>query len=146
VILTDTGPLVALLDRRQRLHQKCREVFQTASLPLVTTWACFTEAMYFAQREGGHGFQHLLWAFVNDGVLRIYDPANANNADYAAGEFLSRMQALMEQYRDLPMDMADASVVAAAEQLNTRKIFTLDNRDFLIYRTAGGGSFDIIPG
>ncbi len=143
--LTDTGPLVALLDKRQQLHQRCRDIFQSASLPLVTTWPCFTEAMYFAQREGGHGFQRLLWAFVNDGVLRIYDPENADDADNAAPDFLGRIESLMEQYRDLPMDMADASLVATAERLNTRKIFTLDKRDFLVYRTADGGSFDIIP-
>ena len=143
--LTDTGPLVALLDKRQQFHQSCRAVFQATSLPLLTTWPCFTEAMYFAQREGGYGFQELLWAFVNDGVLQVCDLGNANDPDTAVADFLSRMRALMAQYRDLPMDLADASLVAIAERLKTRKIFTLDKRDFLIYRTADGGAFDIIP-
>ena len=143
--LTDTGPLVALLDKRQQFHQSCRAVFQATSLPLLTTWPCFTEAMYFAQREGGYGFQELLWAFVNDRVLQVYDPGNANELDTAAADFFRRMRALMAQYRDLPMDMADASLVAAAERLSTHKIFTLDKRDFLIYRMADGRSFEVIP-
>ncbi|WP_228021538.1 hypothetical protein [Vasconcelosia minhoensis] len=54
------------------------------------------------------------------------------------------MQALMEQYRDLPMDLADASLVAAAEALNQKRIFTLD-RDFKICRFKGNQPFDIVP-
>lgn len=54
----------------------------------------------------------------------------------------------MEQYRDLPMDLADASLVVAAEMLNQKRIFTLDrgfDRDFQIYRFKGSQSFDILP-
>lgn len=50
----------------------------------------------------------------------------------------------MEQYRDLPMDLADASLVVAAEMLNQKRIFTLD-RDFQIYRFKGNQSFDVLP-
>ncbi len=56
----------------------------------------------------------------------------------------ARMQVLMEQYRDLPMDLADASLVAAAETLNQKQIFTLD-RDFQIYRFKGNQPFTVVP-
>ncbi|WP_197707011.1 hypothetical protein [Calothrix sp. NIES-3974] len=54
------------------------------------------------------------------------------------------MQVLMEQYRDLLMDLADASLVAAAETLNQKRIFTLD-RDFQVYRLQGDQPFDVVP-
>lgn len=54
------------------------------------------------------------------------------------------MQELMERYRDIPMDLADASLVAVAEVLKQRQIFTLDS-DFQIYRMYGNITFDIVP-
>ena len=50
----------------------------------------------------------------------------------------------MGKYRDKPMDLADASIAAAAEQLGTRRVFTLDS-DFRVYRLADGSSFEIVP-
>jgi hypothetical protein len=59
--------------------------------------------------------------------------------------FMERIGALMDQYNDLPMDFADASLVAASESLRTRTIFTLDRKDFSIYRAFDGGAFEIVP-
>ena len=55
-----------------------------------------------------------------------------------------RMVELMETYRDRPMDLADASVVAAAEHLGMRRLFALD-RDFYIYRLADGSTLEVVP-
>ena len=55
-----------------------------------------------------------------------------------------RTRALMAKYRDLPMDLADASLVAAAEALNLKRVFTLDS-DFRVYRFRSRQAFDIIP-
>jgi uncharacterized protein len=135
-----TGPLVALIDQRQEAHAACVDVFLNGSLPLVTTWPCFTEAMYFAQREGGFPFQQQLWRFVTEGALRLYEPG-----EEILEALLLHMEELMRQYRDLPMDLADASLVALADQLNVRQIFTLDKTDFRIYTTQNGETFEIIP-
>jgi uncharacterized protein len=54
------------------------------------------------------------------------------------------MSQLMDRYRDQPMDLADASIVAAAEHLGTRRLFTLDG-DFRIHRLADGSAFEIVP-
>jgi hypothetical protein len=63
---------------------------------------------------------------------------------HVAGESeIERMVQLMAQYRDLPMDLADASLIAAAETLGTRRIFTFDS-DFAIYRLADNSSVDAI--
>ena len=58
---------------------------------------------------------------------------------------IPRIKALMRKNRDLPMDLADAALVHVAEREKLRRIFTLDRRDFQIYRPARIGRFAIIP-
>lgn len=55
------------------------------------------------------------------------------------------MRELMHKYQDRPMDLADASIVAAAETLGIRRVFTVDS-DFLIYRYKDSAPFEVIPG
>ena len=105
------------------------------SAPLVTTWSCFTEAMYLLGRYGGWLAQQELWNYVADQILVFHINGE---------EEQTRMQLLMEQYRDTPMDLADASLVATAETLNQKQIFTLD-RDFQIYRFRGNQPFEVVP-
>jgi predicted nucleic acid-binding protein len=54
------------------------------------------------------------------------------------------MAALMAQYRDTPMDLADASLVAVAESLRLRRVFTIDS-DFYVYRLADGSALEVLP-
>jgi predicted nucleic acid-binding protein len=54
------------------------------------------------------------------------------------------MRALMRQYHDTPMDLADASLVSAAERFSLRRIFTVD-RHFRAYRIDGTHAFDVLP-
>jgi uncharacterized protein len=58
---------------------------------------------------------------------------------------IERSEVLMVKYADLPMDLADATIVALAEERGERRIFTLDD-DFQIYRIHGRTRFEIIPG
>lgn len=51
---------------------------------------------------------------------------------------LTRAFELMELYADHPMDLADASLVTAAEALGTRRVFTIDRNDFETYRVRRG--------
>jgi hypothetical protein len=90
--------------------------------------------MYFL-RISPH-LQDLLWRMLESGTLRIADL----HADDCA-----RMRHLMRKYRDLPMDLADAALVAIAERERISRIFTLDRRDFEIYRPAGIRRFEILP-
>jgi len=135
VILTDTGPLVALLDADDPHHARCLAALPTLQEPLVTTWACFTEAMYLLGRELGYPAQEALWGYVADGLLVLHTPREGEP---------ERMRTLMAQYRDRPMDLADASLVAAAETRNLRRIFTLDS-DFYVYRLHGTHAFEVVP-
>ena len=134
-MLCDTGPLLALIDRRQPDHERCRQIFETAPLPLVSTWACFVEAMHLSRGLGGPRFQAHLWAMHARQLLILHRHDD---------DELPRMQILMQRYENVPMDLADASLMTAAEALNDRRIFTLDN-DFRIYRFDDGGFFDVMP-
>ncbi len=100
--LTDAGALVALLDKNQPQNTRCRTDFASLSLPLLTTWPAFAEAMYLVHRVGGWPLQHNLWTYVEEGVLQLHAPTKAQQ---------KRMQQLMAQYHDTPMDLADASLV-----------------------------------
>jgi len=50
----------------------------------------------------------------------------------------------MEKYADVPMSLADASLVAVAESLGIRQVFTLDS-DFTVYRFQGRQAFRLLP-
>lgn len=133
--LVDAGPLVAIVDRGEADHARCVAALPSITLPLVTTWPAFTEAMYLLGEAAGWPGQAALWRLVERGDLEL--------AEMSAGARV-RMRALMEKYRDLPMDLADASLVALAEERRLNRVFTLD-RDFRVYRLPRGSSFDVIP-
>jgi hypothetical protein len=80
--------------------------------------------------------QDALWEMIERQVLQII-PLDASDAP--------RMRELMVKYRDLPIDLADAALVRAAERESCRQIFTLDRRDFQAYRPHGLGRFVILP-
>src|SRR5579883_2636954 len=119
--LTDASPLVALINAKDKGHNRCLAVLPSLSAPLLTTWPAFTEAMYLLFSYGGYAAQKALWSYVQDGVLLFHTLGQVEQA---------RMPELMEQYRDRPMDLADASLVTTAEVLGITRIFTLDSRDF----------------
>lgn len=134
--LTDTGPLVALINAADQHHARCDATLAALPAePLITTWPCFTEAMHLLWRDGGYRYQTMLWNMYHDGRLVLHE--------LTATEIL-RMTQLMEQYRDTPMAMADASLVAVAESLALRRIFTVD-RQFYIYRLGDGGALEVVP-
>jgi len=134
--LCDTGPLVALILRGDPHHERCvRALEALPPKPLLTTWPCWVEAVYLVGRVGGFASQEKLWTYVADGLVRLLEPET--------GEW-RRIWALMRQYQDVPMDIADASLVAAAERLKKRKIFTLDSH-FHAYRIHGEDSFEVVP-
>ncbi len=137
MILVDTGPCVALFDPQDGQHQRCREALESIREPLLTTVPVLTEAFHMLS-PGSYG-SHRLREFIARGGLSVW---------FMDGAALQRALALMEQYADHPMDLADASLIVAAEKLNTRKIFTIDRRDFAAYRVRRGHrhySVEIMP-
>ena len=133
--LTDAGPLIALIDADEADHRLCVDTLGQLDLPLVTTWPAFTEAMYLLARAGGPTGRQALWTLVLTGRLQLADLDR---------DALQRCATLMDKYADRPMDLADATLVALAEQRNQRRIFTLD-ADFTIYRLHGRTRFEVVP-
>ena len=137
MILVNTGPLVALFDRKDAEHERCVAAFKPVREPLCTTTPVLTEAFHLLQPASvGSG---RLRDFIGHGGLLVW---------FMDGTSLTRAFELMEQYADHPMDLADASLVAAAEVLETRKIFTIDRTDFAAYRVRRGHRhlpFQVVP-
>jgi hypothetical protein len=134
-VLVDAGPLVALLDRADPAHSLCVETLKALRHSLVTVWPAFTEAMYLLR--GSWLGQKALWSRLETGAVGL---APLDEAD------ASRMRELMEKYRDLPMDLADAGLVRVAERESLTEVFTLDRKHFSAYRAGRRRRFSILPG
>lgn len=127
--------MVALIDRDDPYHERCTAALsKLSSEDFVTTWPCLTEAMYLLGSRYGYAAQAVLWKYVVDGVIKLYDPEK--------GEW-ERLRTLMHTYKDSPMDFADASLVVAGERLRLGRVFTTD-KHFYAYRLYGRGAFEVI--
>ena len=135
MILTDAGPLVAVLDRADRDHRRCVRALAGLVGPMWTTWPTFTEAMHVIGSRAGWRAQQKLWRFVLRQELHIVEIEE---------RAMLRSYELMRKYSDLPMDLADATLVAFAEAHRITQVFTLD-RDFRVYRLHGRRAFEIVP-
>ncbi len=135
VTLTDTGPLVALVDKDDQYHAQATETLKRLpKIPLLRTWPCLTEAMYLLHQSIGYTAQDALWRLIEKGILRLYLPSEDD---------WRQTRELMAQYEDAPMDLADASLVAAAEALFLTRVFTLD-RHFFAYRKMDGNMLEVV--
>ena len=134
VILVDTGPLVALVDGDDQYHAVSTAAYKQIQHPLGTVWPAVVEAMYLL------GFsweaQDAVWELIETEALKLLPLGSAD---------APRMRQLMRKYRDLPMDLADAALVRVAEREKIATIFTLDRRDFHLYRLEGLRRFTILP-
>ncbi|HVN88652.1 MAG TPA: PIN domain-containing protein [Candidatus Binataceae bacterium] len=133
-VLVDAGPLVALVDRSDPHHGSCRKALASLTDPLGAVWPAFTEAMYLLNTSAQA--QRSSWEMLN---VKAIEMIELGESDYPW------MRELMWQYRDLPMDLADVALVRVAERERIRRIFTIDKRDFQIYRPHRLGRFEIIP-
>jgi predicted nucleic acid-binding protein len=127
MIVVDTGPLVALFDPQDAQHERCVKALKAIKEPLVTTIPVLTEAFHMLG-PASVGSDRLR-DFIDNGGLSIWV--------FDRGT-VRRAFEMMEQYADHSMDLADASLVAAAEAVGTRQVFTIDRKDFATYRVRRG--------
>lgn len=125
MILADTGFWLALANRRDRNHEAATEALETIEERLVTTWPVLTETCHLLTTRVGPeaGIR-----FIRSGRSCAYDVFALEAAHFP------RLEALMAKYRDLPMDLADASLVILAEELGSGRILSTDQREFRTYR------------
>lgn len=117
-----------------RHHASCRDVLEGIREPLATVWPVITEAMYLL--DFSSDAQDALWRLLKRDAVKIL-PLDATD--------VPRMRELMRKYRDLPMDLADAALVRTAERERISRVFTIDRRDFEVYRPRGIRRFTIVP-
>ena len=125
MIIADTGFWLALANRRDRHHQAAREALNGLRERLVTTWPVMTETCHLLTARLGVDAELRFLASAMHGGFTIFSLEQVH---------LPRVCELVEKYRDLPMDLADASLVVLAEDLGTGRILSTDTRDFGAYR------------
>jgi len=123
--LIDSGPLVAFYDRKDQWHRWTHEQVDALTPPLLTTEPVLTEACFLLQRGTGH--PAVILRAVQRGILQIAFDVETEAA---------ALETLMDRYADVPMSLADASLVRLSELHREARVFTLD-RDFRQYRRHG---------
>jgi uncharacterized protein len=125
VIAVDTGVFVALADRSDWWHESARKALRTTEDGWITTWPVITEATHLLRKRLDQQAAIDLLADVSDGGVRLWIPSL---------EELAGLPALMRKHANLPMDLADASLVMLAEHLGHGRILSTDMRDFGAHR------------
>ncbi len=125
MIIADTGFWLALASRNDRFHLIAVKALQSLSEPLITTWSVLTETCHLLLSRLGVEAQARFMSSLANGACSVFALDESHTG---------RIVALMDQYRDLPMDLADASLVLFAEHLGHGRILSTDQRDFNTYR------------
>ncbi len=121
--LIDAGPLIALFDRSDKYHLRAVRFIKEFEGQLYSTWPVITEVCHLLDFNTKAQLNFLLW--IERGAVNLIELNSAH---------LSRIIELTKKFNDVPMDLADASLMVAAEKLNCMKIASIDS-DFYIYRT-----------
>jgi predicted nucleic acid-binding protein len=125
MIIADTGFWLALANVKDRHHEVARRVLLALREPLVTTWPVLTETCHLLVSKLGPASSARFIESGGQGAFEIFELEQAH---------LARVAELMRKYADLPMDLADASLVLLAEELGSGRILSTDQRDFGAYR------------
>ncbi|BAZ36850.1 hypothetical protein NIES4101_27700 (plasmid) [Calothrix sp. NIES-4101] len=130
----DTSPIVAILSPSDNYHNDCVEALKLLTPPLLTTWAVLTEAHYLL-RDHRQAINALFRCFKSGLFLLEEIPSKA----------LGSIHEFMDKYSDLNPQIADVSIMYLAEERGISNIFTLDKRDFSVYRFSDKTAPIIIP-
>jgi len=125
MVIADTGFWVALANRRDQYHARAKARLKELDEPLITTWPVVTETCYLLLSRLGTASQRSFVESLGAGASAFFD---------LRPEHAPRIASLMKAYADLPMDLADASLVLLAEELGHGRILSTDTRDFNAYR------------
>ena len=134
MILVDAGPLAAIVNTNDQHHAACTAVLPTIRQPMGTVWPALSEVMYLL--ADSHKEQDAVWEMVARGTVQLL-PLGPDD--------VPRIRELMEKYSDRPMDLADAALIRVAEREGIRQFFTVDRKDFSVYRLHGRIRLSILP-
>jgi predicted nucleic acid-binding protein len=133
-VLVDTGPLVAIMSHADQHHKTCLEALHELPGPLFSCWPVITEAAWLLRRHPGVVRQ--LLDSISAGFLELLPVQSAEAAEIGR---------VIEKYRNIRPQLADAALVYLAERDGFDVIFTLDRRDFSVYQAGRKRAFRIIP-
>ena len=121
-VIIDTGPLVALLNRRERHHAWVKGVLDTIEPPIFTCEPVLSESCFLLQDISGG--QDAILELIARGIMR---------SDFRVAQEIDSLRLLMKKFGDVPMSLADACLVRMTEIDPHGVVLTLDS-DFRIYR------------
>ena len=121
--LIDAGPMIALFDKSDKYHKQVVKFLSGYEGELVTTWPVVTEVSHMLDFNIKTQIDFLKW--LDLGAVSIYQTLQSD---------IKRIITLSEKYMDVPMDLADSSLIVASEKLGIKDILTIDS-DYDIYRT-----------
>lgn len=133
-ILIDTGPLVAILSRKDSSHKVCTETLSLLNPPLVTSWLVITEVHWLLR--GDPPAVKSLFTALKEGFVKILDLDD---------DAVTWLENFLEKYENIDAQIADASLMYLAETYKIRSIFTLDKKDFSVYRTTDKKTLQLLP-
>jgi predicted nucleic acid-binding protein len=132
--VVDTGPLVAIVRKREKAHKKCVAALKTFHSPLRACWPVLTEAAWLLRNEAGG--MKAIGGLIESGLVTLVE------LDETA---LAWIIAFLDRYASAEAQMADAALMYIAEREGLDTVFTLDRRDFSAYRTTDGRALTILP-
>ncbi len=133
--LLDTGFLLAVLDADDQMHEACVEILLQEPAPLLPE-VVLPELAYMVLRELGYETLTTFLRSLSRGEMTIERITSTD---------LSRTAEILEKYADSGIDFVDGAIMAVAERLKIKQIFTLDRRHFSLMRPKHCPSFDIFP-
>jgi len=131
-IIADTGALVALIDSDTAEHEWVRAQIHYLPKPFLTSEPVLTETAFLLSRDGFDA--DTLFGLTESGLLTVGIGFNEEH---------KTLRALMRRYRQLPMSLADATLVRLSELHRDCRVFTLDS-DFRIYRRHGSKAIPVL--
>ena len=133
-ILVDAGPLVALFSKRDSHHEECTETWKSIQRPVYACWPVLTQAAWMLRPY--HNATEQMLESAEQGLFSIL----ALNGDDAAA-----IADIMRRYSKLRPQLADAALVHLADREKIGTVFTLDQRDFRVYRTRSNRPLRLLP-
>jgi len=132
--LIDTGPIVAIINADDPYHTQCTEAIKRLPVPLHTCWPVITEAAYLLRKHP-------------QGIAKLFEMLRTQVSSLAhlSQSDLSPIESILTKYADQKFQLADAALMYLSERQGISRVFTIDYKDFSLFRTAQGKSLTLLP-
>jgi uncharacterized protein len=133
-VLVDTGPLVAIRNPKDSEHVRCVETLRLIQPPILTCWAVITEAAWMLRHDAN--LVRKMLGSLASGTIAILD---------VSAHEVPQIVELFARYSNLSPQLADLTLLHLAQRENFNTVFTLDRRDFGVFRLKGKKRLRLLP-